>query len=114
VSQLPVVGVCSRCGLRFGGEPADRDAIEHLRGLHERHCAGGDRSTETWLPFRAVYESRARRVLVVDDDPEIRAALRALLESRGHQVSDVPDAPAALALVSTETPVTSARAACGR
>jgi CheY-like chemotaxis protein len=104
VSQLPVVGVCSRCGLRFGGEPADRDAIEHLRGLHERHCAGGDRSTETWLPFRAVYESRARRVLVVDDDPEIRAALRALLESRGHQVSDVPDAPAALALVSKETP----------
>src|SRR5262249_23671705 len=104
VSQLPIVGVCSKCGLRFGGEPADRDPIEHLRGLHERHCAGDDRSGETWLPFRAVYESRARRVLVVDDDPEIRAALRALLESRGHRVSDAADAPTALAVVSEETP----------
>lgn len=104
VDRLPILAGCSRCGLRFGGEAIDRDAIEHLRRLHERHCPGGDRSTETWLPYRAVYESRARRVLVVDDDPEVRAALRALFESKGHRVADAPDAASALAAADKEAP----------
>ena len=104
MSRLPILGTCARCGLRLGGQAADRAAVAELVGLHERHCAGGDRSAETWLPFRAVYESRARRVLLVDDDPEIRVALRALLESRGHRVTDAPDAETALTAASAETP----------
>ena len=87
MSRLPILGTCARCGLHFGGQAGDRAAVAELVGLHERHCAGDDRSAETWFPFRAVYESRARRVLLVDDDLEVRVALRALLESRGHRVT---------------------------
>ena len=36
------------------------------------------------------------RVLVVDDDPDIRSLLRVLLERAGHQVVDAPDGKAAL------------------
>src|SRR3989440_8994156 len=36
------------------------------------------------------------RVLVVDDDPDIRSLLRVLLERAGHQVLDAPDGKAAL------------------
>jgi len=104
VSRLPILGNCTRCGLRFGGQAADHGAVDELVRLHERHCAGDDRSAETWLPFRAVYESRARRVLLVDDDVEIRIAMRALLESRGHRVTAVADAETALAAASTEAP----------
>src|SRR5437870_6707638 len=44
------------------------------------------------------YESRMKgtRVLVVDDDPDIRSLLRVLLERAGHQVVDAPDGKAAL------------------
>jgi len=104
VSRLPILGTCARCGLRFGGQAGDRAAVAELVGLHERHCAGDDRSAETWFPFRAVYESRARRVLLVDDDAEVRVALRALLESRGHRVADAADAETALAAASAEPP----------
>ena len=38
------------------------------------------------------YEKRMKgvRVLVVDDDPDIRSLLRVLLERTGHQVVDAP------------------------
>jgi DNA-binding response OmpR family regulator len=39
---------------------------------------------------------KGTRVLVVDDDPDIRSLLRVLLERAGHQVVDVPDGKAAL------------------
>jgi len=38
----------------------------------------------------------ASRILVVDDDDDIRGLLRALLERAGHQVSDAPDGRAGL------------------
>jgi DNA-binding response OmpR family regulator len=38
----------------------------------------------------------ASRILVIDDDDDIRGLLRALLERAGHQVSDAPDGRAGL------------------
>ena len=72
--------------------------------LHVRYCAGGDRSDETWVPYREVYAERARHVLVVDDDPDVRAALRMLLQAVGHRVDEASEARSALALVVERTP----------
>ncbi len=46
----------------------------------------------------------AARVLVVDDDDDIRGLLRALLERAGHQVSDAPDGRAGLREVYASSP----------
>lgn len=43
------------------------------------------------------------RVLVVDDDPAIREALRALLEDAGYAVDEARDGEAALALLTERT-----------
>jgi DNA-binding response OmpR family regulator len=47
------------------------------------------------------YESRMKdaRVLVVDDDPDIRSLLRVLLERAGHEVVDASDGKGALRVV---------------
>lgn len=42
---------------------------------------------------------RVSRVLVVDDDAEVRAVVRASLNHLGYEVEDVPDADAALAVL---------------
>ncbi|HSW31119.1 MAG TPA: response regulator [Longimicrobiales bacterium] len=42
------------------------------------------------------------RVLVADDEPLIRTALRRLLEKRGHRVHEAPDAFAALEVLRAE------------
>jgi CheY-like chemotaxis protein len=104
VHQFPTLGACWVCGLRFAGDPADRDAVEGVIALHARYCAGGERSGEVWLPLRAVYESRARHVVIVDDDPEVRIALHMLLETAGHRVDDAGDAAEALALCAAHVP----------
>jgi DNA-binding response OmpR family regulator len=44
------------------------------------------------------------RLLVVDDDPEIRAMLTRMLEAEGYQVRDVSTAHEALSLLSTRPP----------
>ncbi len=44
------------------------------------------------------------RILVVDDDPSVRALLRDVLELEGHEVCDVPDGYAALRAVAAERP----------
>jgi CheY-like chemotaxis protein len=44
------------------------------------------------------------RILVVDDDPSVRALLRDVLELDGHTVSDVVDGYAALRAVAAERP----------
>jgi CheY-like chemotaxis protein len=104
VHPFPTLGACWVCGLRFAGDPVDRAAVDVVRALHARHCAGGERSGEVWLPLRAVYESRVRRVVIVDDDPEIRIALRMLLESAGHRVEEAGDGAEALALCAARPP----------
>jgi CheY-like chemotaxis protein len=43
--------------------------------------------------------SRPSRILVVDDDPEVRAVVRASLIHLGYEVEDVPEAAAALAVL---------------
>jgi CheY-like chemotaxis protein len=40
--------------------------------------------------------SAARRILVIDDDPDLRASVRVLLESRGHEVLEEADGEAGL------------------
>jgi DNA-binding response OmpR family regulator len=44
------------------------------------------------------------RILVVDDDPSVRALVRDVLELEGHAVSDVVDGYAALRAVAAERP----------
>lgn len=44
------------------------------------------------------------RILVVDDDPELRALLQALLESKGFSVVTAPDGPTALHLLHQVAP----------
>lgn len=51
----------------------------------------------------AVAGRGALRVLVADDEPLIRSALRRLLERRGHHVQAACDAFEALALLDTQT-----------
>lgn len=43
--------------------------------------------------------SRKLRVLVVDDDAEVRAVVRASLEHLGYEVEDLPDADSALIML---------------
>src|SRR2546430_2617481 len=45
-----------------------------------------------------------RRILVVDDDPQIQRMLRSQLGLRGYEVSIVGDGPAALLAVADQTP----------
>lgn len=47
--------------------------------------------------------SAARHVLVADDEPMIRKALRFILEKRGHRVTTAPDAHTALELVKSQS-----------
>ncbi|MBA4066593.1 MAG: chemotaxis protein CheR [Isosphaera sp.] len=49
-------------------------------------------------PVRAPRPAGARRVLVVEDDPDIRESLRAILALDGHEVVTAGDGPAALAV----------------
>jgi DNA-binding response OmpR family regulator len=57
-------------------------------------------SVETYAPPRTV----AGRLMVVDDDPEIRSLLVRLLEAEGYQVRDVSTGQEALALLATRPP----------
>ena len=45
-----------------------------------------------------------KRILVVDDDPDVRLLLRAILESGGYQVSEARDGVAALTLIQDSQP----------
>jgi DNA-binding response OmpR family regulator len=44
------------------------------------------------------------RILVVDDDPDIRRLLCVLLEGEGHAVSSAPDGEQALAMIANDEP----------
>ena len=47
------------------------------------------------------------RILVVDDEPDLRFILRRTFERAGHQVVDVGNGAAAMAIVSESAPVNS-------
>lgn len=47
--------------------------------------------------------SSTRQVLVADDEPMIRKALRRVLEKRGHQVTTAPDAATAVELLNSRS-----------
>ncbi|HOI42702.1 MAG TPA: response regulator [Elusimicrobiales bacterium] len=44
------------------------------------------------------------RILIVDDEPDIRLAIRTALRLRGHEVTEAQDGPAALAALEGERP----------
>jgi CheY-like chemotaxis protein len=104
VNPVEAFGACPKCGLRFAGEPDDHPALGALVRLHLGHCAGGDRSSEEWVPYREVYESRRCHVLLVDSDPFTRDALRTLLQLEGHAVEEASDGPKAVELAVTREP----------
>ena len=58
------------------------------------------------LPANAsLHEARAAtRILVVDDDPSVRAALRDLLDAEGYGVHEAEDGRAAIATVGEKVP----------
>jgi CheY-like chemotaxis protein len=66
-------------------KPVDPD---HLAAVLKRHCGG----------------SAARRVLVIDDDPDLRQRLRDLLEEEGLQVDEAGDGRAALTRLDEQWP----------
>jgi CheY-like chemotaxis protein len=45
----------------------------------------------------------ARRILLVDDDPDLRRATRAALEAEGYEVVEAKDGQAALDLLENES-----------
>ena len=53
---------------------------------------------------KASAKSRAKRVLLVDDDPDIVDSMRALLESSGYEVLTASDGNAGLAVAEQEQP----------
>ncbi len=61
---------------------------------------GGDPKPVDAGPAAAAATTPRTRVLVVDDEPSIRALLKAILEQRGHQVDAVGDGRAAIESVS--------------
>jgi len=56
------------------------------------------------LLFVTMAAHSQRRVLVVDDDPSIRACMSMLLESVGYEVAEAEDGLEALLLISKNTP----------
>jgi len=53
-------------------------------------------------PEPSCLPTKPARVLVVDDEPEVRAVLDDLLTAQGHGILEAADGPAALALLETE------------
>jgi CheY-like chemotaxis protein len=98
VGPDPVLCSCPHCALGFAGDPDDAPEVESAMQLHARYCAGRPRSEETFVPACAGPFHRARRVVVADADPEIRTALRLLLEAVGHRVHEAADGGTALAI----------------
>ncbi len=58
----------------------------------------------TWSDALAVASETLPSVLVVDDDPELRALLCEYLAMRGHDVLDAPNGFDAVSLVERQTP----------
>jgi hypothetical protein len=56
---------------------------------------------EDVAPVTAARRGTGERVLLVEDEPAVRAALRALLQARGFHVEEAKDAESALALMAT-------------
>ena len=73
----------ARTGQRSGTEAADADACAT--------CASSG-------------APRVRRVLIVDDEEDIRTSLSRVVRSFGHEVATAADGPAALALAETFRP----------
>jgi CheY-like chemotaxis protein len=80
-------------------EGPDRGSLFEVRLPVTRHAAPVLTETRT-----SVTVQRSRRVLVVEDSPDAREALRALLELSGHEVRGAEDGPRALDLVRTWRP----------
>ena len=72
---------------------------------HARHCAGVSRLGEEWVPYRAVYAARSCHVVIVDDDVNVRDAVRALLALGGHRVDEAGNGERAVELALTEPDV---------
>jgi CheY-like chemotaxis protein/nitrogen-specific signal transduction histidine kinase len=93
-----------------------RSLVEQHGGILEGHSAGAGKGSEfvVSLPVQpglglrarsaeprasAGVVPRARRILVVDDNPDVADSFRFLLESMGHQVRALKSGPGALATI---------------
>jgi len=79
-------------------------ALANLRtvlGRSEGHPGG---SAETLKPPSVAQAASAGRILIVDDEPEIRAVLEGLLTQHGYQASSAADGAAAVRAVIDDAP----------
>src|SRR5262249_61350055 len=60
-SRLSLIGVCSRCGVRFRALPADAADTRIFFEAHERVCPGGRRRRVVVIPLGPVREIRVVR-----------------------------------------------------
>jgi CheY-like chemotaxis protein len=97
-------------GIDLLSKPYTRDAlarkIRHvLRNQQQRNLSrlSGRSESHQAAPAPAAISSKALRVLLVEDDADIRAATRGLLEARGHLVIEAGDGTTALTLLEQNT-----------
>jgi hypothetical protein len=59
--RLSLIGVCRRCGVRFGASPADVADTRVSFDVHQRICPGGSRGLDFVIPLGPVRELRVVR-----------------------------------------------------
>src|SRR6185503_18385098 len=89
--SMPALSVCERA---LASESRERSGAW---GPRERTCRGVRRGEAPRPKMKA-------RILVVDDEAEIRRSLRMILEYEGYDVQEASSGPEAIALVEREPP----------
>jgi CheY-like chemotaxis protein len=87
----------SRIGCLGGGGETDRTAGDSTGVDGRADCEGGGGSSRGGAVF-------VSRILVVDDEPDLRFILRRIFEKAGHEVTDAGDGAAALECVRRSPP----------
>lgn len=87
--------------LRHGGE-IKLDRAEGKGGTFTVRLPIRAAAAETKAPPVRPWSPRRAKILIIDDEPEVRAVLRELLEAQGHKVVEAPDGPEGLACCEVE------------
>ena len=88
------VGECApEAGYELGGRCGQQASWSGRTGFRARcaYCCRSAKAQESWTRSVECVVMAGSRILVVDDDDDIRGLLRTLLERAGHEVSDASD-----------------------